>query len=120
MSKVLSSFRSILPYRMLLTSVFQSFSVDLDSEVDLRLSKPSDHIDHACISCSGYDFDGRHWVEKAGRAPAMVDLDFDDEAAMDIPSPLPTALASPHSPSPTPATDAGSFSAPPDWYQQLS
>ena len=82
----------------------------------MRLSKSSNHIDHACISRLGYEFDGRHWVEKAGRTPAMVDLDYDEEATMDIPPPSPTALASPHSPSPTPATDDGSSSAPPDWY----
>ena len=38
MSKVLTSSRSILPYRMLLTTIFQSFGVDLDSEVDIRMT----------------------------------------------------------------------------------
>ena len=46
----------------------------------------------------------------------MVDLDSDEEAVMDIPPPLPTALAYPHSPPFAPATDDGSSSAPPDWY----
>ena len=117
MSKVVISSRSILPYGMLLTSVFQYFGVDLDIEVDLRMSKSSDYIDNACISHLGYEFDGRHWVEKGGRAPAMVDLDFDEEAEMDIPPPLPTAPTSPHSPPPT--TIVGASSTPPYWYNDL-
>ena len=113
MSKVLTSSRSILPYGMLLTSVFQSFGVNLDSEVDLRMSKAFDYIDNACISRLGYKFDGGHWDEKGGRA-AMVD----EEAEMDILPPSPTAPASPHSP-PSP-TVVGTSSAPPDWYNDLS
>ena len=91
MSKVLTSSRSILPYGMLLTLVFQSFGVDLDSEVDLRMSKPSDYIDNACISRLGYEFNCRHRVDKVGLAPAMVDIDSDEEAEMDISPPSPTA-----------------------------
>ena len=58
MSKVLTSSKSILCYRMLLTIFFKSFGVDLDSEVDIRMSKPSDYIDNACITRLGYKFDG--------------------------------------------------------------
>ena len=47
MSQVLTSFRSILPYGMLLTTIFQSFGVYRDSEVDIRMSKPFDNIDNA-------------------------------------------------------------------------
>ena len=92
---------------MLLTLVLQSFGVDLDSEVDIRMSKPSNYIDNACISRLGYKFDGRHWVEKAGCALAMVDIDSDEEAEMDIPPPSTIAPASPHSPPPPPSTAAG-------------
>ena len=91
----------------------------MDSKSEIRISKPSDTIDHVCIARLGYEFDGRHWVEKAGRAPTMVDIDTDEEAEMDIPPPSPTAPVSPHSPPPT-TTAAGSSSAPPDWYQRLS
>ena len=82
------------------------------------MSKPSDYIDNACISRLGYKFDGRHWVEKAGRVPAMVDIDSDEEVEMDIPPLSPIALASPHSPHH--ATVAGASSTPPDWYNDLS
>ena len=119
MCKVLTSSKSIIPYGMLLTTVFQSFRVDLDSEVDLRMSKSFDYIDNACIAHLGYEFDGRHWVEKVGRAPSMVDVDIDEEAEMDIPPPSPTTPASPHSPPPALTTIGGSSFAL-DWYHDLS
>ena len=62
----------------------------------------------------------RRWVEKARRAPTMVDIDTDEEAEMDIPPPSPTAPVSPHSPPPAPSTIVGASSAPPDWYHDLS
>ena len=64
-------------------------------------------------------FDGRRWVEKA-RAPAIVEVDTDEEVKMDIPPPLPTAPASPYSPPPAPSTTAGTSSVAPDWYHDLS
>ena len=119
MSKVLTSSRSILPYGMLLTAVFQSFGVHLDSEMDIRMSKPSDYIDNACITRLDYEFDGCQWVEKA-RALVVVEVDIDKEAEIDIPPPSPIAPASPHSPPPAPSTSVGASSAPPDWYHDLS
>ena len=116
MSKVLICSRSILPYRMLLTSIFQSFGVDLDSEVDLRRSKLSDYIDNAYIAHLGYKFDGRQWVDKA-RALAIVKMDTNEEAEMGIPPPSPTTPPSPHSPPHAPSATVGASLAPPDWYQ---
>ena len=69
-----------------------------------RMSKPSNSIDNACIARLGYEYDGHHWVEKAARAPAVVDVETDEEAEMDIPSLSPTAPPSPPSPPPTPST----------------
>ena len=91
----------------------------MDSQSDIRVSKPSDAIDHACIARLGYEFDGHHWVEKAGHAPAMVDVDTDEKAEMDIPPPSPTAPPSPHSPPPAPTTTCSSSFAS-DWYHDLS
>ena len=102
---------------MLLTTLFRECDLDLYSESDIRISKPSNANDCASISRLGYEFVGGRWVEKAGHAPARVDLDTDEEAEMDIPPPSPTAPASPHSPPPAPTTTDGSSSAPPDWYQ---
>ena len=114
MSKVLTSSRSILPYGMLLTTIFQSFGVDLDSDVDIRMSKSSDYIDNACIARLGYEFDGRHWVEKTC-APTVVKVDSNEEVEMDIPPPSLTAPASLRSPPFFPSTTiTGSSSAPPD------
>ena len=104
---------------MLLTTLFRACDLDLDSESDIRISKPSDAIDHACIAHLGYEFDGRRWVEKAGHAPAVIDVDTDEEAKMDIPPPSPTTPSSLHSPPPVPSTNAGASSASPDWYHDL-
>ena len=64
-------------------------------------------------------FDGRRWVKKA-HAPAVVEVDTDEEVEMHIPPPSPTALASPHSPPLAPSAIAGASSAPPNWYHNLS
>ena len=119
MANGLSSAHSVLPYGMLLTTLFQACDVDLDSESDIRISKPFDAIKYTCIARSGYEFDGRRWVKKAGCAPAMVDIDTDEEAEMDIPPPSPTTPASPHSPPPAPSATASASSTPPDWYHDL-
>ena len=119
MANVLSSANSVLPYGMLLTTLFRACDLDLDSESDIRISKPSDAINHASISRLGYEFDDRRWVEKAGHAPARVDIDTDEEAEMDIPPPSPTAPTSSHSPPPAPTTAGGSSSTP-EWYHDMS
>ena len=106
---------SVLPYGMLLTTIFRAYNRDLDSEIDIRMSKSSDVIDNSCITRLGYEPHGNEWVEKAIGA-LVVELDSDEEAKMDIPPPSPT-----HAPLPPPPTaSAGSFAAPPDWYQNLS
>ena len=116
MAKVLTSSRSILPYGMLLTTIFQFFGIALDNESDIKMSKPSDNIDNVCITQLGYEYNGRRWVEKVACASLVVDVDTDEAAEMDIPPPLPTAPPSLHSPHLAPSTDAGSSSAPPDRY----
>ena len=83
------------------------------------MSKPSDNINNACITRLGYKFDGHQWVEQ-GRAPAVIEVNIDEEVEMDIPSPSPTTLASPYSPPPAPSATAGASSAPLDWYHDLS
>ena len=117
MAKVLTSSRIIWPYGMLLTTIFQFFGVDLDSESDIRMSKPSHNTDNACIAWLGYEYDGHHWVEKAARAPVVVDVETNKEAEMDIP---PSSPIAPHSPPTALSTIVGSSTAPLDWYQWLS
>ena len=114
MVNVLTFAHSVLPYGMLFTTLFRACDLDLDSESDIRTSKLSDAIDHASIAHLGYEFDGRCWVEKAGRTPIVVDVDIDEKAEMDIPHPLPIAPPSPHSPSPALSTTVGASSAS-DW-----
>ena len=114
-ANVLTSFHSVLPYGMLLNTIFYHFGLDLDSETNIRMSKPSNAIDHNCIVCLGYEPHGNKWVEKATRA-SVVELDSDEEAKINIPPPSPT-----HAPLPPPPTaGAGSSSTSPDWYQNLS
>ena len=55
MANVLTSAHSVLPYGMLFTTLFWACDLDLDSENDIRVSKPSNAIDHACIARLGYD-----------------------------------------------------------------
>ena len=114
---MLTSSRSILPYGMLLTTIFQHFGTDLDSESDVRMSKPSDYIDNAYITHLSYEHDGCHWVEKTAHASIVVDVETDEEAEMDIPPPLPTTSHSPHSPPPHGTTSSSNH---PEWYQNLS
>ena len=81
MAKVIASSKSILPYGMLLTIIFEEFGIDLDSESDVRIPKTSNFIDNACLVRLGYQHDGRRWNERAHRAPAIVSLDSIDEGA---------------------------------------
>ena len=67
----------------------------------------------------GYEYNGSRWVEKAGHAPAKVDLDTDEEAEMDIPLPSPTTPTSPHSLHSALIIASGSSSTR-DWYHDLS
>ena len=111
MANVLTSSYSVLPYGMLLTTIFRHFGLDLDGETDIRISKPYNAIDHSCIACLGYELHGHEWVEKATRVSTVV-----EEVVIDIPPTSPTDAPSP----PPPTTSDGSSSTTPDWYQNLS
>ena len=50
MANVLASAHSVLPYGMLLDTIFQYFEIDLDGETDIRICKTFDVIDHGSIS----------------------------------------------------------------------
>ena len=117
LANVLTSAHSVLPYGMLLTTVFRAYDLDLDGEIDIKVSKPSDAIDNACIARLGCEHNGRKWVEKVARAPAVVEEDTDKEPEMDIPHPSPTSAPSPPTP---PTAGVGSSYTPPNWYQNLS
>ena len=108
MANVLTFAHSVLPYGILLTTLFRACDLDLDSETDIRVSKPSDAIDNACIAWLGYEYNGRQWIEKA-HTLVVVDVDIDEEAEMDIPPPSPIVAHSPFSP-PPPPTDGTSSS----------
>ena len=110
MANVLNFAHSVLPYGMLLTTLFWACDLNLDSESGTRVCKPSDAIDHAWITQLGYEYDGRQWIEKVSRAPAVVDVETEEEAEMDIPPPSPAAPHSPPSPLPAPSTAARSSS----------
>ena len=110
MTRVLTSSKSILPYGMLLTTIFRYFGIDLDIENDIRLSKPSDTIGNNYITRASYKYNGRQWIEKAC-APAIINMDTDEEAEIDIPSPLPAAT---HSPLPPPTDGTSSCSEHPE------
>ena len=77
------------------------------------MSKPFDAIDSYCVAQLGYEYNGRQWIEKA-YAPAVIDVDTDEEAEMDIP---PSSLTGDLSPHTLPNVGVGSSSAPRDWYQ---
>ena len=62
------------------------------------MSKPFDNIDNAYITRLGYEYDRSCWVEKAARAPTVVDVETNEEAEMDIPLLSPIAPPSPYSP----------------------
>ena len=57
MTNVLAFAHSVLPYDMLLTTIFQYFEVDLDGETDINICKPFDAIDHYSISRLGYELE---------------------------------------------------------------
>ena len=117
MANVLSSAHSILPYGMLLSTVFQACDIDLDGQTDIRVNKPSDAIENGSITWLGYEHKGREWVEKVAHAPATIEKDTDEEAEMDIHPSSPTGALSPPTP---PTAGVGSSSAPLDWYQHLT
>ena len=50
MVNVLASTHSVIPYCMLLTTIFKYFEIDLDGETEIRVYKPTDVIDHIFIS----------------------------------------------------------------------
>ena len=100
---VLISTHSVLPYDMLLTTVFQHFDIDLDGETDIKIGKTSDAIDHSSISQLWYELEKSQWVLKTLRVPTVAEDGNDEEVAMDIPPPSPSAAHFP--------TDGVGFSA---------
>ena len=112
MENVLSSAHSVLPYGMLLTTIFQHFDIDLDGESDIRVCKPSHIIDNGSISHLRYELPGNVWVLKTTCVPTAAEEESDDEAAIDITLLSPIAVPSP----PPPTAGAGSSSTPFDWY----
>ena len=114
MSNLLTSAHGILPYGMILTTLFRACHIDLSTKTDVRMPKPSDAIDNACIARLGYEYIEGQWLEKGARVPAALDDEIDEEAEMDIPPPSPHAAPSP----PPPGT--GSSSERPEWYTDLS
>ena len=119
MANVLTSANNVLSYDILLTTLFRACDLDLDSENDTRMSKPSDTIDNNYIARLGYEYNGRQWIEKA-RAPTIVDVNTDEEVEMDIPPPSPIVAYSPHSPPPSPTDGTSSSFDHLEWYQNLS
>ena len=99
MSNLLTSTHGILPYGTILTTLFRACHIDLSTETDVRMPKPSDVIDNACIACLGYECISGDWREKGAYVPDALDDKIDEEAEIDIPPP------SPHdAPSAPPAT----------------
>ena len=86
---------SVLPYGMLLTTIFQQFDINLDGETDIHVCKPSDAIANNFISRLGYELMRNQWVLKTTRVLTTTKEESDKEAAMDIPPPSPVV------PSPT-------------------
>ena len=62
MSNVLSSSYSVLPYGMLLTTIFLHFEINLDGEIDIYECKQYDAIDNNSISLLGYELVRNMWV----------------------------------------------------------
>ena len=58
MANVLTSAHIVLPYGMLLTTLFRAWDVNLDSETDIRVSKPSNTIDNNCFAQLSYEYNG--------------------------------------------------------------
>ena len=77
MSNVLFLAHSVLPYGMLLTTIFHHFDLDLDGEFIVRVSKPSDAIDNGSISRLGYELHGHEWVEKTTHVPTTIEVESD-------------------------------------------
>ena len=57
-ANVLSSVHSVLPYGLLLTTIFQHFEINLNGETDIHLCKMSDAIDNGSISRLDYELQG--------------------------------------------------------------
>ena len=108
MANILSSTYCVLPYGMLLTTIFWHFDIDLDGESYIRVCKSSDAIDNSLISRLRNVFHGNEWVLKTTRVPAAAKKESDEEAAMDTPPPSPTIAYS----LPSLTVGAGSSSVP--------
>ena len=106
MANVLFSAHSILPYGMLLTTIFQYFKINVDGETDICICKPFDSIDNGSISRLGYELQRKKWVLKTTCVLVTAEEVSDEEAATEIPPPSP--IAAPSSPSLTAGAGASS------------
>ena len=94
MANVLAFAYSVLPYDMLLATIFQHFEIGLDDKTDMCICKSSDAIDHNSVSLLGYELERNQWVLKTTHVPAATEDESDEEASIDIPPPSPTASPS--------------------------
>ena len=94
MANVLAYEHSVLPYGMLLTTIFQHFDISLNGEIDIHVCKPFNAIDKISISRLSYELMRNQWVLKTTQVPADAKEASDEEVAMDIPPPSLT-IASP-------------------------
>ena len=84
MDDVLASAHSVLPFGVVLASIFQQFDTNLDDETNIRMCKPFDTIDNSCISHLGYELHKNEWVLKTTRVPTTDEETSDEEAVMDM------------------------------------
>ena len=110
MSNLLTSAHGILAYGMILTTLFRACHIDLSTKTDVRMPKPSNAIDNACITRLGYEYIEGQWLEKGACVPAALEDDIDKEA---IPPPSPHVVTSP-----PPLGTRSSFECP-KWYTDL-
>ena len=94
MANVLFSAHSILPYGMLLTTIFQYFKINVDGETDICICKPFDAIDNGSICRFGYELQRNEWILKTTCVLAATKEVSDEEEAMDISPPSPTTTPS--------------------------
>ena len=77
----------ILLYGMILTTLFRTCHIDLSTEIIVRMPKPSDAIDNACIARLGYEYINGQWLKKGAYVPIALNDEIDEEAEMDVPPP---------------------------------
>ena len=92
MSNLLTSAHGILPYGMILTTLFRACHIDLSTKTDVRMPKPSDAINNACTTRLGYEYIEGKQLEKGSHVPAALDYEIDEDAETNVPPPSPQHL----------------------------